>query len=142
MTEPDDHATPRPRRAAPAAGRARLWQRLSVVVLLVGAVGAIWYTNAWLTARFSENTRVRAELRLALGVEAAPAFHQIVRWERAIPQYQLGHLQRVAGIEERTARHPGLFLAGNAYRGVALNDCTEQAEVMAARVARVLDRRT
>jgi oxygen-dependent protoporphyrinogen oxidase len=62
-------------------------------------------------------------------------FHQIVRWAKAIPQYHLGHLERVAWIEERAARHPGLYLGGNAYRGVALNDCVEQAARLAAIIA-------
>ena len=79
-------------------------------------------------------TAVRAEFQQAMGVTAAPVFHQIVRWDRAIPQYHLGHLERVAWIEERAARHPGLFLGGNAYRGVALNDCVEQAGILAARM--------
>ena len=78
---------------------------------------------------------VRAELKLAQGIEAAPLFHRIVRWDRAIPQYQLGHLERLAWIETRLNQHRGLFLGGNAYHGVALNDCTEQAEVLANRIA-------
>ncbi len=81
---------------------------------------------------------VRGELRQSMGVEAAPVFHQIVRWDKAIPQYHLGHLERVAWIDDRTAKHPGLFLGGNAYRGVALNDCVEQAAVLAARVEKSL----
>jgi oxygen-dependent protoporphyrinogen oxidase len=79
---------------------------------------------------------VRAELRAALGVTADPVFFRVVRWDRAIPQYHLGHLERVARIDEQARRHPGLFLAGNAYRGVAMNDCTEQAVALAAEVAR------
>lgn len=81
---------------------------------------------------------VRHELRLAMGIEAAPVFHHLVRWERAIPQYHLGHLERVTRIEALAAAHPGLFLAGNAYHGVALNDCTEQGELVARRVAAYL----
>jgi oxygen-dependent protoporphyrinogen oxidase len=83
---------------------------------------------------------VRDELRQSLGVppQAEPVFHQVVRWRPAIPQYHLGHLQRVAGIEERAARHPGLFLGGNCYHGIAMNDCVEQAGVLAERVARLL----
>src|SRR5262249_37989994 len=81
---------------------------------------------------------VRAELRAAMGVTAEPVFHRIVRWERAIPQYHLGHLERVAWVEGRARQYPGLFLAGNAYRGVAMNDCTEQAAALAAEVARFL----
>jgi oxygen-dependent protoporphyrinogen oxidase len=75
---------------------------------------------------------VRTELRLALGVTAEPIFHRIIRWDRAIPQYHVGHLERIARIEALAAKWPGLILAGNAYRGVALNDCTEQAERIAA----------
>ncbi len=78
---------------------------------------------------------VRAELRVAMSVTAGPVFQRIIRWEKAIPQYHLGHLERVAWIEERARLHPGLFLTGNAYRGVAMNDCTEQAGVLAARIA-------
>jgi oxygen-dependent protoporphyrinogen oxidase len=81
---------------------------------------------------------VRAELRLAMGVEANPIFHRIMRWERAIPQYHVGHLERVARIEERAAQHPGLFLAGNAYHGVAMNDCTERAMILANQIAEYL----
>jgi oxygen-dependent protoporphyrinogen oxidase len=81
---------------------------------------------------------VRAELRAAMGVTAEPVFHRIVRWDRAIPQYHLGHGERVAWVEERARQHPGLFLAGNAYRGVAMNDCTERAAGLAAEVARLV----
>ena len=78
---------------------------------------------------------VRNELRLAMGVVAAPAFVQVVRWPAAIPQYVLGHRDRVRRIEGRAAAFPGLFVGGNAYHGVAMNDCTEQAAVLANRVA-------
>jgi oxygen-dependent protoporphyrinogen oxidase len=78
---------------------------------------------------------VRAELRQAMAIRAAPVFHKVARWDRAIPQYHVGHLERVAWIEERAGQHPGLYLAGNAYRGVALNDCVEQAGLLADRIA-------
>ncbi|GIW81018.1 MAG: protoporphyrinogen oxidase [Gemmatales bacterium] len=81
---------------------------------------------------------VRAQLHDALGIVAAPVFHHIVRWDRAIPQYLLGHRERVARVERRLQKYPGLFLAGNAYHGVALNDCTERASVLAADIARYL----
>ena len=86
----------------------------------------------WEDARLLQ--AVRAELRLAMRIEAEPLFHHIVRWDRAIPQYHVGHLQRVASIKERIARYPGLFVGGNAYHGVAVNDCTEQAEVLAVQL--------
>ncbi|MFL5339670.1 MAG: protoporphyrinogen oxidase [Gemmataceae bacterium] len=78
---------------------------------------------------------VRSELQLAQGVQAAPAFHYIARWPRAIPQYQIGHSERVERIEQLAARHRGLYLSGNSYHGVALNDCTEQATILAEHLA-------
>jgi oxygen-dependent protoporphyrinogen oxidase len=82
---------------------------------------------------------VRAELQLAVGITAAPIFHHIIRWDHAIPQYHLGHLERVAHLEERAAQYPGLFLGGSAYHGIAMNDCTEQAERLAKRVSGFLE---
>jgi protoporphyrinogen/coproporphyrinogen III oxidase len=61
----------------------------------------------------------RADLRRLLGVEAPPIFTHVHRWDRAIPQYELGHGDRVRRIEAEAARQPGLFLAGNALHGVA-----------------------
>ncbi|MFO0807336.1 MAG: protoporphyrinogen oxidase [Gemmataceae bacterium] len=81
---------------------------------------------------------VRHELQLAQGVTAEPIFCRVVRLQRAIPQYLLGHPERVARIETRVAHHPGLFLTGNALHGVAINDCTERAESVAARVTEYL----
>ena len=78
---------------------------------------------------------VHNEIKLAMGVRGEPVFRRIVRWPRAIPQYLIGHLDRVARIEAAAERHRGLFLTGNAYHGVAMGDCAEQGELIAARVA-------
>ena len=78
---------------------------------------------------------VHEEIKLSMGVTGAPVFRRIVRWPNAIPQYVLGHLDRVARIDALAAGHPGLFLTGNAYRGVAMSDCVDQAGTIAARVA-------
>jgi oxygen-dependent protoporphyrinogen oxidase len=81
---------------------------------------------------------IESELRLIMGIQFQPILHHIIRWERAIPQYLCGHLDRLRKIEERIAAFPGLFLAGNCYRGVALNDCVERGDEVAQRVARYL----
>lgn len=78
---------------------------------------------------------VRAELRLAHGITADPVFAKIIRWPQAIPQYMLCHPERVAAIERMAQNHPGLFLAGNALHGVAMNDCVGNAPRVAKRVA-------
>jgi oxygen-dependent protoporphyrinogen oxidase len=81
---------------------------------------------------------VHAELRLATGVRGEPVFARVVRWPAAIPQYVIGHRERVARVERLAARHPGLFLTGNAYHGVAMGDCADQGELVAVRVAQFL----
>ena len=76
-------------------------------------------------------TAMREELQLAMHIEAKPVFTKIIHWQRAIPQYHLGHQDRVKRIENRLMHYPGLFLGGNAYHGVALNDCTSRGQVLA-----------
>jgi oxygen-dependent protoporphyrinogen oxidase len=78
---------------------------------------------------------VHEEIKLAMGVTGDPVFRRIVRWKAAIPQYVIGHGDRVARIDALAGAHPGLFLTGNAFRGVAMADCVEQAGLTAAKVA-------
>jgi len=70
---------------------------------------------------------VRRDLRISMGVVAEPEFVETVRWPRAIPQYTLGHGARLSALEAGLAGLPGLQLAGNAYRGVGVNDCVREA---------------
>jgi oxygen-dependent protoporphyrinogen oxidase len=55
-----------------------------------------------------------------------------------MPQYVLGHLQRLERIDDAVARHPGLALAGAAYRGVGIPDCIASGEAAAESVVRAL----
>lgn len=70
----------------------------------------------------------RQEVGETLGLTASPTFSRIYRWPLALPQYTLGHGARVAQIEERQRHHPGLFLAGAAYRGLDIADCVRDGE--------------
>jgi len=74
---------------------------------------------------------VKEELRAILQIEATPCFLEVIRWERGIPQYNVGHQERLARIQKSLAKLPGLHLAGNAYLGVGLNDCVRHAFEMA-----------
>lgn len=76
---------------------------------------------------------VREELQYLTDIRAAPELVHIVRHPRAIPQYEVGHAARLLRIAARLADHPGLLLTGNAYRGVAVNDCIADASQIAAR---------
>jgi oxygen-dependent protoporphyrinogen oxidase len=75
------------------------------------------------------------ELRDLLDIASDPILADIARWPRSMPQYHVGHLDRVARIERLAARHPTLALAGNAYRGVGIPQCIASAEAAAERIA-------
>uniref|UniRef100_A0A7C1FJC6 Coproporphyrinogen III oxidase n=1 Tax=Caldilinea aerophila TaxID=133453 RepID=A0A7C1FJC6_9CHLR len=77
-------------------------------------------------------TTVRRELDALLGINAEPLFHRIYRWFHSNPQYDVGHLERVAAIERNLP--PGVHLAGSAYRGVGLPDCIRQGQEAVERV--------
>lgn len=77
---------------------------------------------------------VREELAATLGVRGRPDFTLVVRYPKAMPQFHLGHLDRVARIERLTAEHPGLAIAGNAYHGVGIPDAIHSGEQAAARI--------
>jgi oxygen-dependent protoporphyrinogen oxidase len=74
---------------------------------------------------------VRDEMRTVLGVTAPPTVSRIFRWPQAMPQYTLGHLDRLAVIDQRLAANPGLYVAGNGYRGIGIPDCIASGEAAA-----------
>jgi oxygen-dependent protoporphyrinogen oxidase len=73
-----------------------------------------------------------------LGIEGGPALARVWRHPRAMPQYEVGHLDRVAAIEARLAPLPGLVVAGGAYRGVGIADCVRSGEAAADALAATL----
>jgi oxygen-dependent protoporphyrinogen oxidase len=77
---------------------------------------------------------VASELRQLLGITAEPRLRRIARYDQAMPQYHVGHLERQARIAEHVAQLPGLALAGNAYRGVGIPDCVHSGEQAAEAV--------
>ena len=68
----------------------------------------------------------------------APMFSEVQRWPRAIPQYDLGHLQRVAAVAALEAQMPGLALCGNWRDGVSVADCIKAGTQRSAQVAAML----
>ena len=69
----------------------------------------------------------REELEDLMGLTADPVFARIFRWRKGRPQFDVGHLDRVAEMEHLAAQVGGLFLTGSAYRGSAIPDCIVQA---------------
>ena len=72
--------------------------------------------------------RVEADLRELLNITEPPLFTEVAKWERSMPQYEVGHLGRVKQIEDALKELPGLALAGNAYRGAGIPDCIRSGE--------------
>jgi len=81
---------------------------------------------------------VREELKDIMGVEGDPILTRIYRWEKSMPQYLVGHLEKVAQIEERTNLQPGLFLTGCAYKGIGISDSVHDAEIIAEKAVEYL----
>lgn len=77
----------------------------------------------------------RAELREVMGIQAPPRLTQVFVWPTALPQYELGHRQRVDAIQQALGQLPGVAVAGAAYRGVGLPDCVRQGQEAATAVA-------
>ncbi len=77
---------------------------------------------------------VLEELEGITGIKAGPVFTRIFRYEKAIPQYILGHAKRLEEMEGILTKFKGLYLTGNAYRGVAMNDCIQNSAFLSERI--------
>ena len=72
--------------------------------------------------------RIEKDLCELLSIKGKPLFMEIAKWKRSMPQYEVGHLDRVQAIEKEVAGLPGFALAGNAYRGAGIPDCIRSGE--------------
>ncbi len=117
----NENATGNAENGAGSAGRWGL--RGAIAVLLIVAAGTVWFTNAWLTARFSETTRVRTELRSALYIGNL-----------------LSELQRTSVVPQLLARDPALIsaLSGNDFSTTSARLISAQKEIGASSI-RLLD---
>lgn len=89
------------------------------------------------------SARARREVLGLLGKPpgTVPEYERIIRWERGIPQYELGHGEKVAAADALERRLPGVFLGGNGLRGVAMIACVADADRVAEKVVRWLAQR-
>lgn len=83
---------------------------------------------------------VQADLARLSGLRGTPEYTEVNRWDQSMPQYTLGHLDRVAEIEAALSRFPGLYVTGSAYRGVGVPDCIRDGQDTATRVLSYLAR--
>jgi oxygen-dependent protoporphyrinogen oxidase len=74
------------------------------------------------------------ELRLTTGVSEPPVETRVTRWGGGLPQYAVGHVDRVRRIRAAVAQVPGLTVAGAAYDGVGIPACIRTGQQAAAQV--------
>jgi len=103
--------------------------------LLTSFVGGATNPGAARLAAVELVELVHREMAPVLRLTQPPAFSHVTPYERAIPQYNLGHPARVEALEKLPERAPGLFLTGNYLHGPAVGACVEQAQAVAKQVA-------
>ncbi|MCP2254632.1 oxygen-dependent protoporphyrinogen oxidase [Prauserella aidingensis] len=104
-------------------------------VLLRGSVGRFGDLSALRATDDELVRRVRADLAELTGITAEPVEARVQRWGGGLPQYGVGHGDRVARIEEAVSALPGLAVAGAALHGVGIPACIGTADAAARRVA-------
>ncbi|MEZ5360326.1 MAG: protoporphyrinogen oxidase [Candidatus Zixiibacteriota bacterium] len=79
------------------------------------------------------------ELTRILGISKAPSYVNIFKWPQGIPQFVMGHPDRVKQIDNFQQQYRGLFFTGNAYDGIGLNDCVVRSEKAVTQISNILD---
>ncbi len=82
----------------------------------------------------------KEEMKLTMGIHAEPLLSRVFLWEAAMPQYNLGHPEKLKQIDAALEKYPSLALAGNGYRGIGIPDCIHSGEEAVKKVARDLSR--
>ena len=80
--------------------------------------------------------RVRSQLEHFCGLrtDAEAIVQEVIRWPKGIPQYEIGHADRVAAVDHFERDFPGLFFAGNSYRGVSMIQCISESVDVANKI--------
>lgn len=76
----------------------------------------------------------RREAAATMGIHAEPDFTRVFRWDKAIPQYNVGHFGLRTRAVEVSRQVPGLWVTGNAFHGIGVNDCTASAFRLAGEI--------
>ena len=77
----------------------------------------------------------RRDLTTLMGISGEPIFARLFRWTRQSPQYEVGHQQRVAAIDQHVANLPGVFITGSGFRAIGIPDCIADGRETATRAA-------
>jgi oxygen-dependent protoporphyrinogen oxidase len=113
-------------------------------VLLTSFVGGATDSDAAKLSSDELAALVHREVAPILQIRAAPVYSHVQVYRRALPQYNIGHGERLMALERLRGGLPGLFLVGNYFRGPAIGNCVElgmaaAAETLLNRVRRASD---
>jgi protoporphyrinogen/coproporphyrinogen III oxidase len=100
-------------------------------VLLRAFVGGALQPEMFTLEEKEMLARVQSDLRDLLGIMQPPLFSEIAKWSRSMPQYHVGHVEKVQRIRQRVGSFPGLTLTGNAFSGPGIPDCIRSGEAAA-----------
>ena len=79
------------------------------------------------------------DLNKTMNLTEKPLFHIITRWKKSMPQYNVGHIDRMKTVKESLAKElPGVYLAGGSYEGLGIPDCIDQGEAAVKKVLEFL----
>ena len=77
---------------------------------------------------------VLEELDTIVGIKANAQFSKVYRWNKGMPKYTVGHLDRIALLDRTLSAHPGLHLIGCSYKGIGIGDCVHEAQIAAEKI--------
>lgn len=83
----------------------------------------------------------KEELKLTLNITAEPILSRVFLWESAMPQYNLGHPEKLKQIDSALEKYPNLALAGNGYRGIGIPDCIHSGELAVEKIKNLMSLR-
>jgi oxygen-dependent protoporphyrinogen oxidase len=83
-------------------------------------------------------TAVRQDLEAMVGITSQPHYGEVHRWHKGMPQYLVGHLQRVSHIRQEVEKYRGFEVTGAAFEGIGIPDCIREGSRTASQLAKDL----
>jgi oxygen-dependent protoporphyrinogen oxidase len=109
-------------------------------VLLRAFVGGALQPDVFQLDQSEMVARVKPDLEELLQIQGQPLFVETAKWSQSMPQYYVGHLERVSAIEAQLGSLGTIALAGNSYRGAGIPDCIRGGETAAEKLFKSLSR--
>ena len=110
------------------------WPLPGDLTLLRASVGRVGEPQALQLEDAELIAVVRRDLRVLLGIDAVPVDARVTRWGGGLPQYAVGHVERVARVRAAVDAVPGLAVCGAAFDGVGIPACIASARAAVDRV--------